>query len=69
MYLPPYLPDLNPIKESFSILKAYIQHHGAEFQECVESKQKEHPFMFLYEALHKITPKHAQGWMKDSGYL
>jgi transposase len=27
MYLPPYSPDLNPIEEFFTELKAFIQQH------------------------------------------
>jgi transposase len=26
-FLPPYSPDFNPIKESFSVLKAFIRRH------------------------------------------
>lgn len=69
MYLPPYSPDLNPIEESFSFVKAYIQRHGARFRADVASKQGERPLMFLYEALDQITPRHARGWMKDCGYF
>lgn len=26
-YLPPYLPDFNPIKQTFNVLKAWIRRH------------------------------------------
>lgn len=31
IYLPPYSPDLNPIEEAFSYVKAHIRRHGQEF--------------------------------------
>jgi hypothetical protein len=33
VYLPPYSPDLNPIKEFFAELKAYIKRNWAMYQE------------------------------------
>jgi hypothetical protein len=29
LYLPPYSPDLNPIEQTFNVLKAWIRRHGA----------------------------------------
>jgi transposase len=29
LYLPPYSPDLNPIKQTFNVLKAWIRRHRA----------------------------------------
>ena len=29
LYLPPYSPDLNPIEQTFNVLKALIRRHGA----------------------------------------
>jgi DDE superfamily endonuclease len=69
MYLPPYSPDLNPIEEAFSFVKSYLRRHGDRFRHAVASKKKELPLMFLYEALDQITPDHAKGWMRHSGYL
>jgi len=69
MYLPLYSPDLNPIEEAFSFIKAYLRRHGDHFCAAVASKEKELPLMFLYEALDQVMPEHAKGWMKDCGYL
>jgi hypothetical protein len=69
IYLPPYSPDLNPIEESFSFIKAYIRRHGDRFRAGVASRRKELPFLFLYEALDQISLEHAKGWMKDCGYI
>jgi transposase len=33
VYLPPYLPDLNPIKEFFSELKAFIKRNWVHYKE------------------------------------
>jgi transposase len=32
LYLPPYSPDLNPIEEFFSELKAYIRRHWQKYE-------------------------------------
>jgi hypothetical protein len=69
MYLPPYSPDLNPIEEVFSFIKAYLRCHGDRFRAAIASKEKELPLRFLYEVLDQVKPKHAKGWMKDCGYL
>lgn len=69
MYLPPYSPDYNPIEECFSWIKAYIRRHGQTFRDLVEIGDHIDPFLFLYEALDKVTPEAARGWFKDSGYL
>ncbi|KIM59562.1 hypothetical protein SCLCIDRAFT_85317, partial [Scleroderma citrinum Foug A] len=62
-YLPPYSPDLTPIEESFSCLKAYIQRHGAEL------RQHEDHILALIEATSCITPEKARGWFKNAGYI
>ncbi|ESK87354.1 tc1-mariner class transposase, partial [Moniliophthora roreri MCA 2997] len=31
MFLPPYLPDLNPIEPAFYAIKAYICHHSDNY--------------------------------------
>jgi transposase len=33
VYLPPYLPDLNPIKELFSELKAFFKQHWQTYKD------------------------------------
>lgn len=33
VYLPPYSPDLNPIEEYFSVLKAFIRKRWNEYEE------------------------------------
>jgi transposase len=45
-FLPPYSPDFNPIKLSFSVLKAWIRHHYHFFR-----PQCEHFGEFLWRAI------------------
>lgn len=33
VYLPPYSPDLNPIEELFSVLKAFIKRHWHVYED------------------------------------
>ncbi|KAJ3486394.1 hypothetical protein NLJ89_g11811 [Agrocybe chaxingu] len=63
LYLPPYSPDLNPIEESFSCVKAYIQRHGHII------RQEEDAIQALYEACGHITQEKAKGWFRHAGYI
>jgi transposase len=36
MYLPPYLPNLNPIEEFFNKLKAFIRKNWYAFKDALE---------------------------------
>jgi transposase len=38
VYLPPYLPDLNPIEEFFLELKAFIRRNWARYEEDPEQE-------------------------------
>lgn len=69
IYLPPYSPDLNPIEESFSFMKKYIQRHGARFRAEIATKQPERPYPFLNEALSQVTPELAKAWFRHAGYI
>jgi transposase len=35
-----YSPEMNPIEEVFSYLKAYLRHHGSEFRQAVDNKDE-----------------------------
>jgi len=69
VYLPPYSPDLNPIEECFSFIKAYIRRNGRFFRAAAESDEKAAPYIFLYEALDQVTALHASGWFHHSSYV
>ena len=60
-YLPPYSPDLNPIEESFSKLKAFLR--------SAEPRTLEDHSTAIWAGLRTITPQDAAGWFAHSGYL
>jgi transposase len=69
VYLPPYSPDLNPIEECFSFVKAYIRRSGNVFRDIVEGGDPTEPFLYLYNALELVPLSHCQRWFHDSGYV
>ena len=63
MWLPPYSPDLNPIEEAFSSVKAYLkQHHDILHLTSVD------PVPIIHAAFHQITKQNCNGWISHSGY-
>ena len=60
-YLPPYSPDLNPIEQAWSKLKARLRAEGARSREALEAG--------LGPALAAITDRDACGWFRLAGYL
>ena len=59
-HLPPYSPDLNPIEQAWSKLKAGLRAAGARSREALEAA--------LGPALAAITARDAQGWFRLAGY-
>jgi transposase len=59
-YLPPYSPDLNPIEQAWSKLKARLRAEGARSREMLEQA--------LGPALATITARDAQSWFCLAGY-
>jgi transposase len=60
-YLPPYSPDLNPIEESFSKLKAFLRSAAPQTLEDHSTAS--------WAGLRTITPQDAAGWFAHAGYL
>jgi transposase len=60
-HLPPYSPDLNPIEEAWSKLKAGLRATGARSRETLEAA--------LGPALASITAQDARGWFRLCGYV
>jgi transposase len=60
-YLPPYSPDLNPIEQAWSKLKASLRATGARSRETLEAA--------LGPALAAISAQDASGWFYLAGYL
>lgn len=61
LFLPAYSPDLSPIEEAFSKLKAALRHIGARTQEAL--------WEAIAQALQTITAQDARGWFTHCGYL
>jgi len=59
-FLPPYSPDLNPIEELFSKLKAYLRKTKARTVEALHDA--------LGAGLRTVTGADIAGWFKVSGY-
>ncbi len=59
-YLPPYSPDLNPIEQAWSKLKARLRAEGARSREVLEAA--------LGPALATITAQDARAWFRLCGY-
>jgi transposase len=59
-HLPPYSPDLNPIEEAFSKVKACLR--------SAEPRTLEDHSTAIWAALRTITPQDAVGWFAHAGY-
>ncbi|GHO62959.1 hypothetical protein KSC_018510 [Ktedonobacter sp. SOSP1-52] len=60
LFLPSYSPDLSPIEEAFSKLKAFLRCVGARTLETLQEA--------IAQALLMITPQDACGWFTHCGY-
>ena len=59
-YLPAYSPDLTPIEEAFSKVKAVLRTTGPRTVEVHSTA--------VWSALGTITPQDAAGWIAHAGY-
>lgn len=59
-FLPTYSPDLNPIEEAFSKVKAHLRKAAARTREALVEA--------MGEALSTVTPQDAAGWFAHCGY-
>ncbi len=60
MYLPPYSPDLNPIEQSFSKLKALIRKAGARTREALWNA--------IGELVTTFEPNECANYFTNAGY-
>jgi transposase len=60
LFLPAYSPDLSPIEEAFSKLKAFLRR--------VKARTKEDLYEAISRVIDLITPHDAQGWFSHCGY-
>lgn len=69
LYLPAYSPDLNPIEEAFSAIKAWLRAN----RDYVLSKTEGvgcDPYALIWEAVYGVvTAEKARGWYKHSEYI
>lgn len=61
LFLPAYSPDLSPIEETFSKIKAFLRRAGARTREALEEA--------ICQALQTVTSQDAHGWFRHCGYL
>jgi transposase len=61
LYLPPYSPDLNPIEEAFSKVKALMRKAEARTREALVET--------MGRALGAVSARDARGFFEHSGYL
>ncbi len=59
-FLPAYSPDLNPIEEGFSKLKAHLRRAEARTDEALSAA--------IWDGLATVTPDDARGWYRHAGY-
>jgi transposase len=60
VFLPAYSPDLSPIEEAFSKIKALIRAAGARTRAALDAA--------IAAALEAVTPADASGWFTHAGY-
>lgn len=60
LFLPPYSPDLNPIEEAFSKIKALLRK--------AQARTKEGLIEALGEAISAVTAWDARGFYEHCGY-
>ncbi len=60
LYLPPYSPDLNPIEEAFSKIKALIRK--------AEARSREALIEAMGAAISAVTAQDARGFFEHCGY-
>jgi transposase len=58
-FLPPYSPDLNPIEECFSKLKAWLRHARARSVEALVEA--------IGVGLARVSPSDVRGWFRHAG--
>lgn len=63
-FLPPYSPDLNPIEEAFSKVKAFIWRHRS-----LLAKEGDGMVFDLMQIMEVVTSSDAVGYFLHAGYF
>lgn len=69
VFLPAYSPDLNPIEEAFSSIKAWIRANRDYVLGELTGGAHCEPYKMLWDAVFTVTPEKALGWYRHSGYI
>lgn len=70
LYLPAYLPDLNPIEEGFSALKAWVRRNRDYVLGELSNDEHCDPHEMLWEGVFTaMTSENITGWFRDCGYV
>ena len=67
IYLPSYLPDLNPIELAFLSIKAWLCANHAHVNVDLETGNG-NVYDAFWEAVHSVTVDDAKGWYNHCGY-
>ena len=62
-FLPPYSPDLNPIEEAFSKLKAYLRENDAAYSSTKAAR------LLVAMGFSTITTEDCCGYFRHAGYM
>ena len=65
IYLPPYSPDVMPIEECFSKVKAYLRANDPLLHILDDSEIED----AILSAFARVTPSDCYGWVKHCGYI
>ena len=60
-FLPPYSPDLNPIEQMWSKVKAFLR--------ALKARTLDALIAGIRDALRSVTPADAAGWFSHCGYI
>ncbi|KLO15011.1 hypothetical protein SCHPADRAFT_282559 [Schizopora paradoxa] len=69
VYLPGYSPDLNPIEEAFSSIKAWMRRNRDFVLGELSGRPGADPYVMIWDAVFSVTAEKAKGWFKHSGYI
>ena len=61
MFLPPYSPDLNPIEQMWSKVKAFLR--------ALKARTRSGLVAGIRDALRSVTPDDVLGWFSHCGYV
>ena len=69
-FLPPYSPDLNPIEEAFSAIKAHLRRVKDDILLAMSDRDDDTAvYLYIIDAVYSVTISDVAGWFQHSGYL